>query len=90
MEIMFKIGDLVAMRSEVYRGGQRQLRYQDWLVGIVLRVNDNGTCRVQWSMGPNSFAQWVHENRLFPYKTVASLIEMNRTINDQDKPENRL
>jgi hypothetical protein len=42
---------------------------------------------VQWSLGPNSFAEWVHENRLFPYKTVASLIEMNRTINDQDKPE---
>ena len=80
MEIMFKIGDLVAMR------GAWAVKAH-WLVGIILKVNENGTCRVQWSMGPNSYAEWVHENRLFPYKTVASLIEMRRTINDQDKPE---
>ena len=80
MEIMFKIGDLVAMRG--VWGSQ-----VPWMVGIVLKANENGTCHVQWSLGPSSFTEWVHENRLFPYKVVASLIEMNRTENDQDKPE---
>ena len=73
----FYAGDLVAMRDK-YNG--------DWKIGVVSYVDfEYFMIKVIWN--DRIDAEWVSEQKVYPYKMVAEQIKDWRSKNDRDKDE---
>tara|TARA_A200000159_G_scaffold152394_1_gene163305 strand:+ start:645 stop:884 length:240 start_codon:yes stop_codon:yes gene_type:complete len=73
----FNAGDLVAMRDK---------HSDDWKIGVVSFVDfEYFMVKVIWS--DRMDAEWISEQKIYPYKMVAEQIKDWRSKNDRDKDE---
>ena len=71
----FHTGDLVAMRDR---------HNEDWKIGVVSFVDfEYFMIKVIWSDRVD--AEWISEQKIYPYSMVAEQIKDWRTKNDRDK-----